>query len=68
MSIKTRTIDDKGPSFAFDLIPITTSCCPMASTPALNCATLVRSKQLMRPERENQLHAFIKMFKVKMKD
>lgn len=46
MSIRTRTMFEDGSSFAFDRIPITASCCPMASTPALNCATFVRSKQL----------------------
>lgn len=36
MSINTRTIVDDGSSFACDRMPMTTSCCVMASTPALN--------------------------------
>jgi hypothetical protein len=46
MSISTLTIDDAGPNFFCDRIPITTSCCATTSTPTLNCATLVLSRQL----------------------
>lgn len=51
MSINTRTMVDDGSSLGLERMPITTSCCSIASTPALNCATLVRSRQLRRARR-----------------
>ena len=51
LSIRTLTIDEDGSSLARDLIPIATNCCPMASTPALNWATFVLSKQLKKTKR-----------------
>ena len=46
ISMSILTIMEEGSSLGEDLIPITTSCCPNASTPALNWATFVLSKQL----------------------
>lgn len=46
MSISILTIIDDGSSLGEDRIPITTSCWPSASTPALNWATFVLSRQL----------------------